>query len=236
MASSPPQRLSAHDSVFLSWERPEQPMHVAECMVYDGHITAADIVRMIGERMHLLPRYRQKIVPAPFGIAHPTWEDDPDFDVANHVDEQTLPAPGDDRVLSRVCGELYCRLLERDRPLWHLTVLHGHAGGGTVIFLKLHHSMVDGVSSVELIEVLHATVRGTPRPAPGSPGRCRDASSGSATSSPTRWRTGSTVSGRWATSSAPVPSAHWRSGCGPWPGPPSTPARSWSGRCRRRRS
>jgi len=74
-------------------------MHVAECMVYDGHITAADIVRMIGDRMHLLPRYRQKIVPAPFGIAHPTWEDDPDFDVADHVDEQTLPSPGDDRVL-----------------------------------------------------------------------------------------------------------------------------------------
>jgi len=170
MASSPPERLSAHDSVFLNWERPEQPMHVAECMVYDGHITAADIVRMIGDRMHLLPRYRQKIVPAPFGIAHPTWEDDPDFDVANHVDEQTLPSPGDDRVLSRVCGELYCRLLERARPLWHLTVLHGDAGGGTVIFLKLHHAMVDGVSSVELIEVLHSTERGTPPPPPPASG------------------------------------------------------------------
>src|SRR5882757_8475319 len=161
MASSPPERLSAHDSVFLNWERPEQPMHVAECMVYDGHITAADIVRMIGDRMHLLPRYRQKIVPAAFGIAHPSWEDDPDFDVANHVD---------DWLLSRVCGELYCRLLERDRPLWHLTVLHGHAGGGTVIFLKLHHAMVDGVSSVELIEVLHSTERGTPPPPPPARG------------------------------------------------------------------
>src|SRR6266568_3191752 len=171
MASSPPRRLSAHDSVFLSWERPEQPMHVAECMVYDGHITAADMIGMIRDRMHLLPRYRQKIMPAPFGIAHPTWEDDPDFEVANHVDEQALPAPGDDRVLSRVCGELYCRLLERDRPLWHLTVLHGHAGGGTVIFLKLHHAMVDGVSSVELIEVLHSTERGTPPPPRRRPGR-----------------------------------------------------------------
>jgi diacylglycerol O-acyltransferase len=186
MATSVSKRLSAHDSVFLSWERPEQPMHVAECMVYDGPITAADMVRMIGERMHLLPRYRQKVVPAPLGIAHPTWEDDPDFDVALHVDELTLPAPGDDRVLSRVCGELYCRLLDRDRPLWHLTVLHGYAGGGAVIFLKLHHSMVDGVSSVELIEVLHSTERGAapppppagawqPRPVPGTLARLRHA-------------------------------------------------------------
>jgi WS/DGAT/MGAT family acyltransferase len=186
MATSVSKRLSSHDSVFLSWERPEQPMHVAECMVYDGPITAADMVRMISERMHLLPTYRRKIVPVPFGIAHPTWEDDPGFDVANHVDELTLPAPGDDRVLSRVCGELYCRLLERDRPLWHLTVLHGYAGGGTVIFLKLHHSMVDGVSSVELIEVLHSIERGSapppppatawqPRPLPGPLARLRHA-------------------------------------------------------------
>ena len=166
MAGAPPKRLSAHDSVFLSWERPEQPMHVAECMVYDGHITAADMVAMIRERMHLLPLYRKKIVPAPFGLAHPTWEDDPDFDVANHVEELTLPAPGDDRVLSQVCGELYCRLIDRHRPMWQLTVLDGYSGGGTVIFLKLHHSMVDGVSSVELIEVLHSTERSAPPPSP----------------------------------------------------------------------
>jgi WS/DGAT/MGAT family acyltransferase len=160
-------RLSAHDSVFLSWERPEQPMHVAECMVYDGHFTAEDMIRMISERMHLLPRYRQKIVPAPFGLAHPTWEDDPDFDVRNHVAEMDLPAPGDDRTLSRTCGELFCDLIDRRHPLWHLTVLHGHAGGNTVVFLKLHHSMVDGVSSVELIEVLHSTEKDAapPRPA-----------------------------------------------------------------------
>src|SRR3989454_1228085 len=144
MPGSPPARLSAHDSVFLSWERPEQPMHVAECMVYDGHITAADIAGMLRDRMHLLPRYRQKIVPAPLGIAHPTWEDDPDFDVANHVDEQELPAPGDDRVLSQLGGALFCELLDRRRPLWKATVLQGHESGGTIVFLKLHHSMVDG--------------------------------------------------------------------------------------------
>lgn len=159
-------RLSAHDSVFLHWERPEQPMHVAECMVYEGHITAADMVEMIRQRIHLLPRYRQKVVPAPFGLAHATWEDDANFDVANHVDERTLISPGDDRTLSATCGELFCHLLERDRPLWHLTVLHGYAEGGTVVFLKLHHSMVDGVSSVELIEVLHSTKPGAAPPTP----------------------------------------------------------------------
>lgn len=159
-------RLSAHDSVFLSWERPEQPMHVGECMVYEGLLTASDMVGMLRARMHLLPRYRQKVLEAPFGLAHPTWEDDADFDLDNHVTERELPGSGDDRALSRFCGELYCELLDRRRPLWHLTVIHGHSSGNTVVFLKLHHAMVDGVSSVELIEVLHSTERSAPPPPP----------------------------------------------------------------------
>lgn len=124
-------RLTAHNSVFLYWERPEQPMHVAECLLYDGHITAADVVKMIDERIHLLPRYVQKVIPAPFGLAHPMWVDDPNFVLTSHVDEREVPAPGDDRALSRIAGELFCELLDRDRPLWHVTVLHGHCSGGT---------------------------------------------------------------------------------------------------------
>src|ERR1700757_5091554 len=95
------QRLSAHDSLFLYWEHPEQPMHVAECLVYEGNFDAAELTRMLAERLHLLPRYRQKVVFTPLGIAHPTWEDDPEFDLDNHVDERRLPAPGDDRTLSK---------------------------------------------------------------------------------------------------------------------------------------
>jgi WS/DGAT/MGAT family acyltransferase len=150
-------RLSAHDSIFLYWEREEQPFHVCECMVYSGKVTAADMVRMLDERMHLLPRYRQRVVFTPLSLSHPTWEDDPEFDLTRHVVEATLPSPGDDRMLSAFCGKLFCELIDREHPLWHMTVIHGHESGNTVVFLKLHHAMVDGVSSVELIEVLHDT-------------------------------------------------------------------------------
>jgi len=160
------ERLSAHDTVFLHWEHPEQPMHVAECLVYDGHFTAAELIKMIQDRVHLLPRYRQMIVSPPLGIAPPTWEDDPDFDVANHVEEGMLPSPGDDNVLSRVGGELFVELLDRNRPLWKATVLQGHESGGTIVFLKLHHAMVDGVSSIDLLEVLHDTEPNAPAPPP----------------------------------------------------------------------
>jgi WS/DGAT/MGAT family acyltransferase len=162
----PNRRLTAHDTVFLHWEHPEQPMHVAECLVYDGRFEAEELIEMLEERLHLLPRYRQKVVFPPLGVVHPTWEDDPHFDVRNHVDTAELPAPGDDRVLSQVGGRLFVELLERDRPLWKATVIHGHESGGTVVFLKLHHAMVDGVSSIDILEVLHGTVPNAPAPPP----------------------------------------------------------------------
>ncbi len=59
MSASLTCRLSAHDSVFLYWEHPEQPMHVAECLVYDGRFSANELKRMLADRLHLLPRYRQ---------------------------------------------------------------------------------------------------------------------------------------------------------------------------------
>ena len=159
-------RLSANDAVFLYWERPEQPFHVCECMVYDGDVTLAEIKRMLEERMHLLPRYRQRIVFAPLQVGHPTWHDDPEFDLDNHLAEATLPAPGDDRTLSLFCGQLFGGLIDREHPLWHLTLIHGHESGHPVMFLKLHHAMVDGVSSVQLIEVLHSAERGSSPPEP----------------------------------------------------------------------
>jgi WS/DGAT/MGAT family acyltransferase len=162
-------RLSPHDSTFLYWERPEQPFHVGECMIYKGKVTAAEMIRMLEERMHLLPRYRQRVVFPPLAAAHPVWQDDPDFDLSRHVVEATLPAPGGDREISTFCGQLFCELIDREHPLWHMTVIDGHVSGDTVIFLKLHHAMVDGVSSVELIEVLHSTKPGAePPPAPAS--------------------------------------------------------------------
>ncbi|MCW2850024.1 MAG: Diacylglycerol O-acyltransferase, partial [Marmoricola sp.] len=153
---APIQRLSSHDALFLHWEHPWQPMHVGETLVYDGEFTADDMVAMLEARMASLPRYRQRVVFPPFGISHPTWEDDPDFDVRNHVDERWLPPEAGDADLSTFLGTIFMELIDRSHPLWHMTIVHGHDSGNTIAFLKLHHSMVDGVSSIEVIEVLHS--------------------------------------------------------------------------------
>jgi diacylglycerol O-acyltransferase / wax synthase len=164
MARELNRRLTLSDASFLYMEKPHQPTHVGSCLIYDGHISADELIRGLRDRIHLMPRYRQKVVTPPFVLAHPTWEDDPDFDVARHVSEATLPPPADDRVLSEVGGQLYAPPLDRERPLWQAIVLQGRPDGNTAVIWKIHHAMVDGVSMIDLMMVLHDLQRDAPPP------------------------------------------------------------------------
>ncbi len=148
-------RLTALDASFLYCEQPTQPMHIGSCMTYAGRLSRDEVIRVLADRMYLSPRYRQKVVFSPLHLAHPAWEDDPDFDVNNHVEELTLPAPGDERVLSEVGGQAYASRLDRDRPLWQVIVCHGSVDGNTTLIWKIHHAIVDGVSGVELLTITH---------------------------------------------------------------------------------
>jgi diacylglycerol O-acyltransferase len=155
MARTLNRRLTPLDASFLYFETPAMPTHVGSINVYDGRIARDELIEVMAERLRLLPRYRQKVVFPPFGAAHPTWEDDPDFEIRNHIEEITLPAPGDDQVLSDVGGRLFAPRLPRDRPLWKLVLIQGRADGNAAIAQMIHHAMVDGVSSVDLMMVMH---------------------------------------------------------------------------------
>jgi diacylglycerol O-acyltransferase len=156
-------RLTTTDAAFLYFERPHEALHIGSCNVYEGHLSREEVMQTVMDRLHLLPRYRQKVVFPPFGIAHPTWEDDPAFDVSRHVEEITLPPPGDDRTLSQIGGRAFAPMLDRGRPLWKLILVQGHRSGNTHMISMVHHAMVDGVSGVELQTVLHDL---TPHPDP----------------------------------------------------------------------
>src|SRR5262245_29865111 len=122
-------RLTSIDAGFLYAEKPEQPMHVGGCMVYEGHVARAELCPLMLDRLHRLPRYRQRVVFPPFALAHPTWEDDPRFDIDDHIEEHSLPAPGDDRAMAEAGGRAYAGMLDRSHPLWKLCLLQGRADG-----------------------------------------------------------------------------------------------------------
>jgi WS/DGAT/MGAT family acyltransferase len=161
-------RLTSQDASFLYFERPTQPMHGVGVAVYEGHMTRDEVTRTIASRLHVIPRFRQKVVPAPFAITHPTWEDDAEFDIANHITEETLPPPGDDRAMAKVIARELVPPLDRSRPLWKIVVVHGRSDGNTAVLSMFHHAMVDGVSGVDLMLVLHDLTPNAP-PAPPAP-------------------------------------------------------------------
>src|ERR1017187_3428177 len=77
-------RLSAEDAIFLYLDTKDMPLHIAGCMVFDGPIPLEACMDLVGSKLPLIPRYRQRLIPPPFNFGHPTWEFDPDFDIRKH--------------------------------------------------------------------------------------------------------------------------------------------------------
>lgn len=75
------QRLTTMDASFLYFEKKEAPLHIGGIHVFDGEIPFETFREMVDAKLPLLPRYRQKVIPAPLNLGHPTWEFDPNFDI-----------------------------------------------------------------------------------------------------------------------------------------------------------
>src|SRR5437764_729893 len=158
MASSG-ERLTGLDSSFLHLESQSAHMHVAAVMLVDGSPPEqAELVDMIEGRLHLVPRYRQKLAFVPLGQGRPRWVDDPHLNLNYHVRSTALPAPGTEAQLKALAGRVFSQRLDRDKPLWELWVVHGLEGGERFALLsKTHHALVDGISGVDIMSVLFDT-------------------------------------------------------------------------------
>ena len=110
-------RLSAQDASFLYSETASGPMHGSGVAVIEGEVPFEVIFQHIASRLHLVPRYRQRLALVPFNLAHPKWVDDPNFDLANHLTRHTLPEGStlDDALEAAL--KLIEPVLPRDRPL-----------------------------------------------------------------------------------------------------------------------
>ena len=157
--------LSALDASFIEIESPTTPMHIGSLSRFEGGplrdpsgaIRMDAIRELVNERIALVPRFRQRIMGVPFGAGRPVWVDDGDFDVTYHVNLTTLPSPGSPEQLRHLTEHLHMQLLDRSRPLWELWVVDGLADGTVGLIEKIHHALVDGVSSVDVAMTLFDT-------------------------------------------------------------------------------
>lgn len=153
-------QLTSLDAQFLGVESARIYGHVSSFATYDpstapgGTLEMADLCRLIGSRLHLLPPFRWRLVEVPFGLDLPYWVEDPDFDLDFHVRESAVPPPATDRQIAETVARIFARPLDRSRPLWEVYLLRGLPEGRVGLLTKVHHSVVDGVSGNEILSVL----------------------------------------------------------------------------------
>jgi diacylglycerol O-acyltransferase / wax synthase len=179
-----PDRLTGLDAAFLHLEDDSTShMHVASVMIFQGHApTQQELVDHVLSRLHLVPRYRQRLAYVPLGQGRPVWTDDPHFNPHYHIRHTALPRPGDDAALKRLAGRLFSQRLDRSKPLWEIWLVERMSGNRFALIAKTHHALVDGISGVDITTVLfdtapepvgvggpsNAAAPWSPRPLPGS--------------------------------------------------------------------
>ena len=148
-------RLSSIDATFLHQEGPTSHMHIGGVLVFDGPPPEfTDYLDHVRGRLHLVPRYRQKLTMPPLQTGRPLWVDDPDFNLEYHVRHTALPAPGSEEQLLLLAGRIASQQLDRAKPLWESWLIEGLEDERFALVFKTHHALVDGVSGVDLATVL----------------------------------------------------------------------------------
>jgi diacylglycerol O-acyltransferase len=173
-------RLSGLDTSFLNLETGPVHMHVASTTVFEGPAPSYEDFRShIASRLHLVPRFRQKLRFVPFGQGRPVWIDDPQLNLDYHVRHTALPSPGSEEQLQTLAARIFSQRLDRTKPVWEMWLVDGLEGGRFAIVGKTHHCLVDGVSGVDITTVLFDLDRDSaqisdpepwlPRPEPSPP-------------------------------------------------------------------
>jgi diacylglycerol O-acyltransferase / wax synthase len=152
-------RLTGLDASFLHLENSGAHMHVAGVMLFDGDPPGyEELVNATAVRLHVVPRYRQKLAFVPLGQGRPRWIDDPHLNLRYHVRRTSLPKPGSEAQLRALAGRVFSQPLDRDKPLWEMWLVEGVEPGPDgprfALLSKTHHALVDGISGVDIASVL----------------------------------------------------------------------------------
>jgi diacylglycerol O-acyltransferase / wax synthase len=154
------ERLGPQDASFLYLETPSVHQAVGGVAILDpstrpdGQLRFDELLRVISSRLHLAPRFRQKVVFPPLAAGRPVWVDDHDFDLSFHLRKAALPAPGGRRELTDYVQRVISRPLDRSKPLWELYLIEGLEDGYLALLSKVHHCMVDGMGAIDLASVM----------------------------------------------------------------------------------
>jgi len=157
--------LSAMDATFLYLESEHSPMSIGGIYLIDAADAPADFDfaswrALVGSRLHCSNVFRQRLVEVPWGLSHPSWINDPHFDLDVHLPRLALPAPGGEAELTQLAADIWSRMLDRERPLWELSFVEGVnsvpglSAGSWALISRVHHASVDGGAATDMMTAL----------------------------------------------------------------------------------
>lgn len=164
-------RLTFLDAAFLQMESPEAPAHVAGLQIYeppadyDGDFLQ-DLIAEFSKAGQVVPPFNQRLAFPTIKLFNrmPYWETDPEFDLNYHVRFAALPRPGTMDQLFTLIERLHSRQLDQTRPLWEAYCIEGLEGGRIALYMKMHHSVIDGVSGMKMLAQMLSTDPNAPLP------------------------------------------------------------------------
>jgi diacylglycerol O-acyltransferase / wax synthase len=149
------QAMSVQDAMFLHVENDVTPMHIGGVSIFEGPPPPFEELRsMVEGKLHLTPRYRQKVRFVPLGMGEPVWVDDPHFNIDYHLRHSAVPSPGKEEQLRATAARVFSQHLDRSKPLWEIWMVEGIVGDRWALLSKVHHCMVDGVAATDMMSLM----------------------------------------------------------------------------------
>ena len=154
------QQISGSDATFLYAESPSSPMHIATLIIMEGSIEFDDFKAIVASKLHLIPKFRKRLLNVPLNLDYPYWVDDPNFDIDLHINRLRLPEPANWKTLREMTSSIFSSPLDLRRPLWSIDFIEGLdevsqvPKGSVAIVSKVHHVMIDGSSGVGIMGIL----------------------------------------------------------------------------------
>ncbi|MGZ0150602.1 WS/DGAT/MGAT family O-acyltransferase [Kribbella sp. WER1] len=154
------------DAMFLGGESREQPMHVGGLMLFElpegagrDHVFPESSRDFVSRLYHDLlaapevnPLFARRVRNRLVDLGYWSWEQDDEIDLEYHVRLSALPRPGRYRELFELTSRLHGTLLDRHRPLWEMHLIEGVEGRRFAVYSKIHHSLIDGVTALRLMQ------------------------------------------------------------------------------------
>ncbi len=150
-------RLTALEQTMLALDTVRTPATVGTVNIFEPSgdtLDHDDIKALIADRIRYVPRYRQRVRGVPLRLGDPVWTEDAAFDLDAHVRHVVLQRPGNDQQLHDLVADLLSTRMDRSHPLWECYLVDGLANGRVALVLATHPCLIDGVDTVDLVQVL----------------------------------------------------------------------------------